>query len=203
MLILFLFLAWRRRVAHRKRRLHEETKSMFTDWSNDTFEKKFQTPDFHDLSLAHSKLDVHRCSSTLCKVCRPDMGDVNMVKVGRNKPSLEEARAQAFTMSGGGRDHYRETNQYSGRSSSRLTDHRHSEPNRTERSSKPKRVASHDDYIPDACCGASIELSYADDPDDVVSFVRVERSRRRGEWLEWPNRKPHRVSMDDSKSMEL
>jgi hypothetical protein len=79
--------AWRRSTErHRQNRqkLEDDERSLRTDWSSPTDDNSFLKPDFYDLALQHSKLDVHKCHSALCTVCNPNLGVVNMVTVARS-----------------------------------------------------------------------------------------------------------------------
>jgi len=79
-LVVFLF-AWRRRI-NRKRQLEDDLKSVRTDWSaNSLGDGSYLQPNFRDLGLHHSKLNVHRCKSAMCTVCRPSLGTVHILKV--------------------------------------------------------------------------------------------------------------------------
>jgi hypothetical protein len=84
-----LLLVWRRKHSRRRRKLHDDLRSIKTDWSTDTADKDYMKPDFYDLALSHSKLDVHHCNSGMCRVCRPNLGLVNMLPVPRGSgPSM-------------------------------------------------------------------------------------------------------------------
>jgi hypothetical protein len=78
-----IFFAWRRSIEQRQKQLDEDGRSLATDWSLPTDDNSFLKPDFYDLALRHSKLDVHQCHSALCEVCRPTLGVVNMISVSR------------------------------------------------------------------------------------------------------------------------
>lgn len=76
--------AWRRNKERYRQKMEDDERSLRTDWSSPTDDNSFLRPDFHDLALQHSKLDVHKCHSALCTVCNPNLGVVNMVTVGRS-----------------------------------------------------------------------------------------------------------------------
>jgi hypothetical protein len=71
------------------RRRRYDDKSVHTKWSNSTDDNSYMRPDFHDLAFRHSKMDVHKCKSALCKTCRPTLGQVDMVPVPRNQPGAK------------------------------------------------------------------------------------------------------------------
>jgi hypothetical protein len=75
--------AWRRDTERQRQKLEDDERSLRTDWSSPTDDNSFLKPDFYDLALQHSKLDVHKCHSALCTVCNPNLGVVNMVTVAR------------------------------------------------------------------------------------------------------------------------
>jgi hypothetical protein len=75
--------AWRRNTERYKQKMEDDERSLRTDWSSPTDDNSFLKPDFYDLALQHSKLDVHKCHSALCTVCNPNLGVVNMVSVAR------------------------------------------------------------------------------------------------------------------------
>ena len=81
-------LAWRRYVKRRNQRLEDDLKSCKTDWSHPSMERNWLEPNFRDLALKHSKLDVHKCKSALCHVCRPTLGVVHMLPVDRGTSPL-------------------------------------------------------------------------------------------------------------------
>jgi hypothetical protein len=76
--------AWRRTTERQRQKLEDDERSLRTDWSSPTDDNSFLKPDFYDLALQHSKLDVHKCHSALCTVCNPNLGVVNMVTVARS-----------------------------------------------------------------------------------------------------------------------
>lgn len=81
-------LAWRRYIKRRNQRLEDDLKSCHTDWSHASMERNWLEPNFRDLALKHSKLDVHKCKSALCHVCRPTLGVVHMLPVDRGTSPL-------------------------------------------------------------------------------------------------------------------
>jgi hypothetical protein len=76
--------AWRRKNERYRQKLEDDERSLRTDWSSPTDDNSLLNPDFHDLALQHSKLDVHKCRSALCTVCNPNLGVVNMITVARS-----------------------------------------------------------------------------------------------------------------------
>lgn len=88
-LLAFLF-AWHRHVQKRNRRMEDDLKSCRTDWSNGTDgQKSYLEADFRDLALRHSKMNVHKCKSALCEVCRPSLGQVHMLSVPRGVTAMD------------------------------------------------------------------------------------------------------------------
>jgi hypothetical protein len=81
--ICWIVAAWRRSAERYRQKLEDDARSLATDWSLPTDDNSFLKPDFYDLALQHSKLDVHKCRSALCTVCNPNLGVVNMVPVHR------------------------------------------------------------------------------------------------------------------------
>jgi hypothetical protein len=80
----WIVVAWRRAGERYKQKQHDDERSLRTDWGSlPTDDDSFLRPDFYDLALRHSKLDVHKCHSALCTVCKPNLGVVNMVSVAR------------------------------------------------------------------------------------------------------------------------
>jgi hypothetical protein len=79
----WIWVAWRRSVESYRQKMEDDGRSLGTTWSRNTDDNSFLKPDFYDLALKHSKLDVHKCQSALCTVCRPNLGVVNMVPVHR------------------------------------------------------------------------------------------------------------------------
>jgi hypothetical protein len=89
-LLIFTFvLVWRRHVIRRNRRL-DDMKSIRTSWSQPTRDGNgsYLTADFNDLALRHTKLNVHKCKSGFCEVCRPNLGVVQMLQVPRESESM-------------------------------------------------------------------------------------------------------------------
>jgi hypothetical protein len=85
-LLIFAFLfVWRRHVVRRNRRLAEDNKSIRTSWSQQSKDGdgSYLTADFNDLARRHTKLNVHKCKSAFCEVCRPNLGVVHMLSVPR------------------------------------------------------------------------------------------------------------------------
>lgn len=107
----WIYAAWRRNTERYKQKMEDDERSLRTDWSSPTDDNSFLKPDFHDLALQHSKLDVHKCHSALCTVCNPNLGVVNMVTVARqgdrwNGPFLphvlsSDLAPEAYGVSGG------------------------------------------------------------------------------------------------------
>jgi hypothetical protein len=83
MALCWIVVAWRRTQERYRQKLEDDERSLRTDWSLPTDDNSFLKPDFYDLALQHSKLDVHKCHSALCTVCNPNLGVVNMVNVSR------------------------------------------------------------------------------------------------------------------------
>lgn len=83
-LVSFLYV-WRRHVVRRNRRLDDDLKSIRTSWSHPSRDDgSYLTANFNDLARRHTKLNVHKCKSALCEVCRPNLGVVHMVPVPKN-----------------------------------------------------------------------------------------------------------------------
>jgi hypothetical protein len=90
-LLIFAFLfVWRRHVIRRNRRLEDEMKSIRTSWSQQSRDGNgsYLTADFNDLARRHTKLNVHKCKSAFCEVCRPNLGVVHMMAVPRESNTL-------------------------------------------------------------------------------------------------------------------
>lgn len=66
-----------------QQKLDDDMKSVFTDWSGQASSsgKTYMTADIRNLAGKHSKLDVHKCKSAMCRVCGPTLGVVNIMKV--------------------------------------------------------------------------------------------------------------------------
>jgi hypothetical protein len=86
-LILLLFallgLVWRRRVQSTQKMVDsDELKSCKTLWTVPSSENSSVPNSYsRDLMIQSSSMDVHRCASALCPVCRPDLGMVQAVRV--------------------------------------------------------------------------------------------------------------------------
>lgn len=75
-------MAWRRHVKRRQQMLDEDLKSCHTRWGAGGDDPSLLRPDFYDLNLKASNMDVHYCTSALCELCRTrNLGVVNMVRV--------------------------------------------------------------------------------------------------------------------------
>ena len=92
-----LWALWRRRQNDAQRALpkQDDWQSMRTD---DDDGGSYQTADFGNLAQAHSKLDVHRCTSALCPVCyssssSPQAGEVRMIPVSDHRNYAVRASA--------------------------------------------------------------------------------------------------------------
>jgi hypothetical protein len=83
LVLCWVYAAWRRNSERYRQKQEDDERSLRTDWSSPTDDNSFLKPDFYDLALQHSKLDVHKCHSALCTVCNPNLGVVNMVTVAR------------------------------------------------------------------------------------------------------------------------
>merc|ERR1712226_526279 len=77
-------------------------KSLRTEWSAGTAAKSIKsyiTANMQNLGAQHSKLDVHKCKSATCEVCRPNLGKVDMVPVNQSEASTARAMAMRHTQS--------------------------------------------------------------------------------------------------------
>eukprot|EP00523_Entomoneis_sp_CCMP467_P007829 CAMPEP_0168742378 /NCGR_PEP_ID=MMETSP0724-20121128/13005_1 /TAXON_ID=265536 /ORGANISM="Amphiprora sp., Strain CCMP467" /LENGTH=468 /DNA_ID=CAMNT_0008789925 /DNA_START=147 /DNA_END=1553 /DNA_ORIENTATION=- len=101
LLLLGLLLFVRRRSRKRQDKLEDDMQSLHSAWTNKSSDgtslagtsfapsvaKSYMTADMHNLALQHSKLDVHKCKSAMCEICRPNMGHLELLPVSQSEMS--------------------------------------------------------------------------------------------------------------------
>ena len=107
--LILLLLAGRRK---RSNKLSEEDvkslKSMRSNYSKgaSTAGNSYMTADMRNLGAMHSKLDVHKCKSATCEVCKPNLGKVNMVPVGKSSATTAIAMRHTDSSVSNGSDKF-------------------------------------------------------------------------------------------------
>ncbi|KAL7556911.1 hypothetical protein ACA910_019284 [Epithemia clementina (nom. ined.)] len=108
LLLLLLWLLCRhcRKDKEAEKKIEDDLKSLRTTWSNSNTSAggksfasgsngSYMTADMHNLALQHSKLDVHKCKSATCEICRSNIGKVDMLPVGQSDASAARALAMS------------------------------------------------------------------------------------------------------------
>mmetsp|Transcript_10267 Transcript_10267/g.13561 ORF Transcript_10267/g.13561 Transcript_10267/m.13561 type:complete len:482 (-) Transcript_10267:136-1581(-) len=94
LLLLLMLLVTRRREKKQTQQLEDDIRSLRTDWSNGASTpggKSYMTANVHNLAAEHSKLDVHKCKSATCEVCKSNIGKVDMLPVNQSQSSTARA----------------------------------------------------------------------------------------------------------------
>ena len=71
----------------------DDLKSFKTDWSSPASVHSgtsYKTANMQNLAFRHSKLDVHKCSSATCEICRSNIGKVDMLPVKQSDASIAQ-----------------------------------------------------------------------------------------------------------------